>query len=196
MRCFGVLALVIGLAGCASRPVVYYHVSKGDKVVAPISEDGVRFQETIKAYSLGRYRDPHHPRMMHERHLAYRVEEDSTWDYSPKSVSLSNKESNPNIFQAADTEVELKKQQDHNALLTDQNKMLLQKLDKVKQINQQVERLAKENKALQEALDQSRREAEGLKNNLETQFQAQPVVEPPKKKGALEKLFSLLPNKN
>jgi hypothetical protein len=41
--------------------------------------DNVRFGEVVKAYPIERYRDPADPRIMHEKHVAYRVEADSAW---------------------------------------------------------------------------------------------------------------------
>ena len=197
--------LAIGLMmGCASKPVVYYQVPVDNKATVaqpPRNVDGLRFQENVKAYPLGRYSDSHNPRIMHERHLAYRIEQDSTWDYSPNqsfivplgkaAVSQPNSVSS---FKSALSEVEIKKQQDRNGLLLEQNKMLSQKLDKIEKENKQIAQLAKENQKLQEELIQIGVETHNLRKNLETKSQAQTVVEQPKKKGLFEKLTGLLPN--
>jgi small-conductance mechanosensitive channel len=39
----------------------------------------VRQSEAVKVYGLNRYVDPADPRMMHERHAVYRVEQQSSW---------------------------------------------------------------------------------------------------------------------
>ena len=197
--------LAIGLMmGCASKPVVYYPVPVNHK--APIAQppsniDGLRFHENVKAYPLGRYRDPRNPRIMHERHLAYRVEQEASWDYSPNQnfvvplgkapVSQSNSVSS---FKSALSEVEIKKQQDHNSLLLEQNKLLSQKLNKIEKENKQIAHLSKENQKLQEELTQMGIETQNLRKNLETKSQAQTVVEQPRKKGLFEMLTRLLPN--
>ncbi len=43
------------------------------------NEANVRLPERIKAYAVNRYIDPANPRIMHERHVMYRIEEDPTW---------------------------------------------------------------------------------------------------------------------
>lgn len=53
--------------------------------VAPIeaipiqNEANVRLPEMIKAYAVNRYKDPNDPRIMHERHVMYRKEQDPDW---------------------------------------------------------------------------------------------------------------------
>jgi hypothetical protein len=198
MKMLSAFTLAIGLIGCASKPVIYYHAPK-DKAVANSASknvNGLRFQERIKAYSLGRYRDSRNPRIMHEKHLAYRVEEDASWDYSPNYVSLGSKASNPNLFQSAEAEVEMKKQQDHNALLTEQNKLLSKKLDQVEEENKQISQLIKENHELQKTLNQVQVESQNFRKNLEEKSHAQTVVEQPKKPSLWERFTSLMPNKN
>lgn len=49
------------------------------------NEANVRLPETIKAYSVGRYKDPSDPRIMHERHVIYRQERDSEWRLASNS---------------------------------------------------------------------------------------------------------------
>lgn len=198
--------LAFGLIGCTSKPVVYYQMPAGKKVAIAQTENvnGLRFQENVKAYPLGRYRDPRNPRIMHERHLAYRIEQDASWDYSPNRsfvIPLGKVEavSHPNAassFKSALTETEIKKQQDRNALLTEQNKMLSQRLDKVEEENKRISQLAKENERLQEKLDQSYSETENLKLSLAEKSHAQTLVEQPKKPCLWEKLTSLMPSKN
>ena len=207
MKVFFYSTLVIGLIGCASKPVIYYQVPANNKVaIAQPTENinGLRFPENVKAYPLGRYRDPRNPRVMHERHLAYRVEQDASWDYSPNrsfviplgKVEAVSQPNSTSFFKSALNEVETKKQQDHNALLIEQNKMLSQKLDKVEEENKQINQLAQENHKLQKELNQVRIETQNLRQNLEEKISAQTVVEQPKKPSLLERLTSLMPNKN
>ncbi len=47
---------------------------------------GMRHTETIKVYGVNRYVDPGDPRVVHERHAIYRLEQQPTWvTRSPKS---------------------------------------------------------------------------------------------------------------
>jgi hypothetical protein len=44
---------------------------------------GVRTNQIVKAYGIGRYVDPSDCRIMHERHVIYRLEESSGWRLQP-----------------------------------------------------------------------------------------------------------------
>src|ERR1700730_5433806 len=44
-----------------------------------LSEGSIREAETVKAYGMNRYLDPNDPRMMHERHAIYRLEQQPAW---------------------------------------------------------------------------------------------------------------------
>jgi hypothetical protein len=37
----------------------------------------------VRAYQVGRYRDPADPRLLHEAHTVYRIEEDGDWELDP-----------------------------------------------------------------------------------------------------------------
>lgn len=43
------------------------------------NEANVRLPEHVKAYAVNRYIDPANQRIMHERHVMYRIEEDPSW---------------------------------------------------------------------------------------------------------------------
>ncbi|HUA66413.1 MAG TPA: hypothetical protein VME24_11225 [Alphaproteobacteria bacterium] len=46
----------------------------------------VRYPEVINAYHVGRYVDPNDDLVMHERHVVYRVEENTHWNFHPGAV--------------------------------------------------------------------------------------------------------------
>jgi hypothetical protein len=46
---------------------------------------GVRTNQIVKAYGIGRYVDPSDCRIMHERHVIYRLEESSGWKLQPSA---------------------------------------------------------------------------------------------------------------
>jgi len=74
---------LIFLAGCASKPHPVVHVIHREIPAANLSERdarSVRLGETIKAYPMGRYVDPHNRRIMHEGHTIYRVETTPRWN--------------------------------------------------------------------------------------------------------------------
>jgi small-conductance mechanosensitive channel len=89
-RSFLVLGSICFLAGCQSapqmvvvpslRPSPPVAVTKSPKSNAPFGTVAdVRQSEAVKVYGLNRYVDPADPRMMHERHAVYRVEQQSSW---------------------------------------------------------------------------------------------------------------------
>ena len=74
---------LVFLAGCASQPrVVVVHEPDPEQPPTHIpltSEANVRIPGVTKAYPVARYVDPSNPRIMHERHVIYRREEDDRW---------------------------------------------------------------------------------------------------------------------
>ena len=76
VRFFFTLVVSCGLMSCAQKALII----KPSENCAPVgSQDNVRFGEVVKAYPIERYRDPADPRMMHERHVIYRVENTPAW---------------------------------------------------------------------------------------------------------------------
>jgi hypothetical protein len=89
------LTLIV-LAGCQSeQPVIFAPVHAGQALVnrknllageaPPGAVDNLRQSETIKVYGMSRYVDAGDPRIMHERHAIYRLEQQPAWiTRSPK----------------------------------------------------------------------------------------------------------------
>jgi hypothetical protein len=70
------------LASCVSRRTPEISVNP----LPPTNVDqteSVRFAETLRLYHIGRYVDPNHPDVMHEKHPVYRVEAYSQWNLKP-----------------------------------------------------------------------------------------------------------------
>lgn len=65
------------LAGCATKPL--QKPLSGPTDIPIESAANIRRGETVKAYPINRYVDPADRKMMHERHVVYRVEEDADW---------------------------------------------------------------------------------------------------------------------
>jgi hypothetical protein len=47
---------------------------------------GTRYPEVLHAYHIGRYADPNDDLIMHERHVVYRVEDNTRWNFHPSPV--------------------------------------------------------------------------------------------------------------
>ncbi len=49
----------------------------------PQDTENVRYDESLKAYPVGRYQDPNNPYVMHEAHTIYRAEQPPAWNLNP-----------------------------------------------------------------------------------------------------------------
>lgn len=75
------------ITGCCQTKDIYPRLEStleccgnGIPPTIPIcNEANVRLPERVKAYAVNRYIDPANPRIMHERHVLYRIEEDPAW---------------------------------------------------------------------------------------------------------------------
>lgn len=97
------------------------------------NEAHVRLPERVKAYAVNRYIDPANPRIMHERHVLYRVEEDPTWrlatDESKQILignSLTDGKLNYNpVLMEKELAMELQRQRIINEVLQSHSDMLI-----------------------------------------------------------------------
>jgi hypothetical protein len=89
-RSFSVVGSIWFLAGCQSEPQMVVvpavrpsppaAIAQGSQSHAPVgTAANVRQSETVKVYGVNRYVDPVDPRIMHERHAIYRVEQQGSW---------------------------------------------------------------------------------------------------------------------
>lgn len=82
-----ILALTF-LSGCMYTPPTHpiqtaYCLKEEVPQEIPINnEANVRLPGKVKAYAVNRYIDPANPKILHERHVIYRVEEDPHWRLS------------------------------------------------------------------------------------------------------------------
>jgi hypothetical protein len=77
-----ICALALLLGACSSPRVVIVHEPNPEQPPTHIplqSEANVIIPGQTKAYPVARYVDPSNPRIMHERHVIYRREEDDRW---------------------------------------------------------------------------------------------------------------------
>ena len=72
------IILTVGIAGCATKRK-YVKPLQGPTSIPIESAANVRIGEVVKAYPINRYIDPADRKVMHERHVVYRVEEDAAW---------------------------------------------------------------------------------------------------------------------
>jgi len=99
----------------------------------------VRSSETLKAYPIGRYVDPHDPNVMHESHVVYRKEAGAGWNLAPNAptvvplgpaLAVSDGATQPNPL-PAELEQKVAEQNQLMAALIEQNEALAAELTKL-----------------------------------------------------------------
>jgi myosin heavy subunit len=60
--------------------------------VPPDDVENVRYGEAVKQYRSGRYIDPNNTKIMYERNVVYKVEDDAAWNLRPNAALLRSKE--------------------------------------------------------------------------------------------------------
>lgn len=73
------------LSACSTAPKLVLQPQEPQGVDAA----AVRDPEVVRAYHFGRYIDPGDDLVMHEHHVAYRVEENARWDLHPATIGNS-----------------------------------------------------------------------------------------------------------
>jgi hypothetical protein len=80
MKNFALIPLLL-LSACSTAPKV--DLRPVSQPTNTTEERCTRYPETIRAYHIGRYADPHNDSIMHEQHVVYRVEDNARWDLHP-----------------------------------------------------------------------------------------------------------------
>lgn len=139
----------------------------------PLSnEANVRLPGKVKAYAVNRYIDPANPRVMHERHVMYRVEEDPTWklatDESRQVLignTLTNGKLNYNpVIMEKELALELQRQRIINEALQTHSEMLI---DTGSALSQEHEIMQERSDQLRKALEEQGKVIEELKERLD-----------------------------
>ncbi len=68
------------LSACSTSPKL---TLRPQQPPAATDTTGIRYPELLHAYHIGRYADPNDDLIMHERHVVYRVEENTRWNFHP-----------------------------------------------------------------------------------------------------------------
>jgi hypothetical protein len=71
------------LTACSTTPKL---TLRPQQPSAAADDAAVRYPDTVRSYYFGRYVDPSDNLVMHEKHVIYRVEENSRWDLHPKQT--------------------------------------------------------------------------------------------------------------
>ncbi|MBK9140543.1 MAG: hypothetical protein IPM17_17615 [Verrucomicrobia bacterium] len=87
MKYLALIPLVL-VASCASHSPQVVVRPLPSPAVHPI--EAFRYGEVVRAYHVGRYVDPNHPKTMHEQHAVYRVEVSTRWNLHPGPMDTAN----------------------------------------------------------------------------------------------------------
>jgi hypothetical protein len=133
-------------AACASHPRKI--VTSPAPVGTPVGSNGLRTNEQLKEYRLGRYVDARDPFSMHEGHPLYRIETSARWDLRPiNDATLPRR----NVVQPASVSTndavlaEVNKQRAATRAFTEQTAALNQRLTELGQAVEQTREVAKQN---------------------------------------------------
>ncbi len=138
---------VLFLTACASHAPHRIAVAPAPKG-EPVASDGLRTNEELKEYRLGRYADARDPFVMHEGHPLYRVETSARWDLRPNngpSLPRRNAVQPPSVSANDAVLAEVNKQRAATRAFTEQTAALNQRLGELSQAVGQTREIAKQN---------------------------------------------------
>ncbi len=138
------------------------------------NEANVRLSEHVKAYAVNRYIDPANQRIMHERHVMYRIEEDPNWRLATddsKQILIGNTLTdgklnyNP-VLMEKELALELHRQRVINEILQSHSDILI---DTSSSLNKDHEVMLERSEQLKKALEEQGKIITELKNQLDLQ---------------------------
>jgi hypothetical protein len=138
---------VVLLTACASRAPHRIAVAPAP-TGQPVASDGLRTNEQLREYRLGRYVDARDPFVMHEGHPLYRVETSARWDLRPNngaSLPRRNVVQPPSVSANDAVVAEVNKQRAATRAFAEQTAALNQHLGELSQAVGQTKEIAKQN---------------------------------------------------
>jgi len=157
---------VVFLTACASHAP---HRVAPAPAGAPVASDGLRTNEQLKEYRLGRYVDARDPFVMHEGHPLYRVETSARWDLRPNngaSLPRRNTVQPPSVSANDAVVAEVNKQRAATRAFTEQTAALNQRLGELSQAVTQTQEIAKQNLELKRDVGTLREQLDALDSKL------------------------------
>ncbi len=176
MKHIALLPLIL-LTACASHSPRKIAAPSGP-VGTPVSSDGLRTDEQLKEYHLGRYVDARDPLMMHESHPLYRVETTAHWDLRPNNAASPAKRNpvqTPSVSANDAVVAEVNKQRAATRAVTEQTAALNQRLSELGQAVEQTQEIAKQNLELKRDVATLREQLDSLDAKLR---EAKPTSSP------------------
>jgi len=157
--------------GCASDNIVQEEVfmqpsnEVAGTTVVPTTRDAVRNGEIVKEYGSNAYVDPNNPNIRHDPHNFQRVEKQSTWNLFDQralnpNTGLASEAKDPAVRQnpyVASLEQELARQKGITSAMQEQNEMLSQGLQTLKEQADNTKTIVSENAKLKMEIDSTNR---------------------------------------
>jgi hypothetical protein len=171
---------IIFLSACSST---HQHPSavRATPVGRPVSSNGLRTEDQLREYRLGRYVDARDPLVMHEGHPVYRVETSANWDLRPNDKSsLPGRDAVqlPNVSANDAVVAEVNKQRAATRAFTEQTATLNQRLSDLGEAVKQTKEMAEESVALKRDVSALRQQLEAVEAKLPGQSQVKPTPSP------------------
>ena len=167
MKHLSLLPLIL-LTACASHSPRKIAAPPGP-VGTPVSFDGLRTDEQLKEYHLGRYVDARDPLLMHESHPLYRVETSARWDLHPNNIGLPTKRNTaqqPSVSANDAVVAEVNKQRAATRAFTEQTAALNQRLTELGHAVEETQEVAKQNLELKRDVATLREQLDSLDAKL------------------------------
>lgn len=186
------------LAGCAGNRIRTVEVPIREGSVAgtevdPQNVENLRYDDAYKAYSEGRTVDPNNPNTMHEAHTVYRRESSEAWNQNPNTpVIVPAGPDNLAVSQPVqprvlpeDTEQKMAELKNVLAITTEQNDQMAREMEKLQDMNKNIEKLTQQYQAQQTEIERLKGEKAAAE---EAAKQAAAAADTEKKKSWWEKL--------
>jgi hypothetical protein len=171
---------IIFLSACSST---HQHPAllRATPVGRLVSANGLRTEDQLKEYRLGRYVDTRDPLVMHESHPVYRVETSTHWDLRPNdksSVPRRDIVKSPSVSANDAVVAEVNKQRAATQAFTEQTATLNQRLNELGEAVTQTKAIAEQNLALKRDVDALRQQVDAVEAKLPAQKQDKPTPSP------------------
>jgi hypothetical protein len=171
---------IIFLSACSST---HRHPSvlRAKPVGRLVSANGLRTDDQLREYRLGRYVDGHDPLVMHEGHPVYRVETSAHWDLRPNDKSSLPRRDivqSPSVSANDAVVAEVNKQRAATQAFTEQTATLNQRLTGLGEAVAQTKEAAQQNLELKRDVAALRRQLDVLEAKFPGQKQASPSPSP------------------
>jgi hypothetical protein len=156
-------------------------IPRATPVGRSVSSNGLRTEDQLKEYRLGRYVDARDPLVMHEGHPVYRVETSAHWDLRPNDKSSLPKRDavqSPSISANDAVVAEVNKQRAATRVFTEQTATLNQRLSDLGEAVKQTKEMAEETVALKRDLAALRQQFDAVEAKLSSQNQTKPTPSP------------------